>query len=132
MSSSRGSAPPSSPRPGELTIDVLADRDATILLLRGELDLGSAPVLEQALREAEDGRGRLVVDLSELSFIDSTGIHLLLKAHLRTDGRLSLRPGPPEVQRVLAVTKVADRFHFEDDQLDPGSHAQGFPAPPSL
>ncbi len=111
---------------------MLADRDATILLLRGELDLGSAPVLEQALREAEDGRGRLVVDLSELSFIDSTGIHLLLKAHLRTDGRLSLRPGPPEVQRVLAVTKVADRFHFEDDQLDPGSHAQGFPAPPSL
>jgi anti-sigma B factor antagonist len=129
MISPLGSASLGSLRPGELTIELFRDGDARIVLLRGELDLASAPALEEALRRVESGSGRLVVDLSELSFIDSTGIHLLLQAHLRTAGRLSLRPGPPEVQRVLSLTKVANRLSFEHVQLDAESGGKAFPDP---
>jgi anti-sigma B factor antagonist len=131
MSTPTGSPSRNSPRPGELMIELLSDGDAVTLLLRGELDLGSRPALEQALRRAEGTSGRVVVDLAGLGFIDSTGIHLLVEAHRRAAGRLSLRRGAPDVQRVLELTGVADLFVFEDDHTDsdPGFHRASAPPP---
>ncbi|MGH2897066.1 MAG: STAS domain-containing protein, partial [Solirubrobacteraceae bacterium] len=57
----------------------------------------------------------IVVDLSGLKFIDSTGIRLLVMASARcADGRFSLLRGPKQVHRVFEITDLADRLPFAD------------------
>jgi anti-anti-sigma factor len=54
------------------------------LRLSGELDLATAPDLEQHLRALEEGEGiRIVLDLSELAFMDSAGLAVILEAERR-------------------------------------------------
>src|SRR5947208_746479 len=100
------------PAPGQLVIDAAADDTNVILALRGELDLTSAPVFERELRAIEaTSPGRLVIDLSRLEFMDSSGLRALLLARERAqaDGHeLALRRGPRQVQRVLELTKTLD------------------------
>jgi len=130
MSLATGSRSPTPLGPGALTIELEPAADAVIVGLSGELDLASAGSFEQALREAEASAGRLVVDLSGLGFIDSTGIHVLLEAQRRSGGRLSLRRGPDEIHHVLELTGVADYFAFEDDPASgPASNASPAPSP---
>lgn len=83
--------------------------------LNGELDFATAfdveMKLEQAIRDADE----VVVDLSQLDFIDSTGIRTLLEAHqaARRDGvTLRLLPGPDAVQRVFEMTGLLDELPF--------------------
>ena len=66
---------------GLLAVGVFDDFDNRVIRVGGELDLSTVPSLEQEL-EAALGRteGGLVVDLSELEFIDSTGIAVLVRA----------------------------------------------------
>ena len=88
------------------------------LRLLGELDLGSAKELEAALRDAEaQASESVVVDLSRLDFIDSTGLSALVAAdrRLRETGlRLALVPGPRPVQRVFEITGLDRRFELVD------------------
>lgn len=84
--------------------------------LIGELDLASVAHAEQALARAAGGPS-LELDLSSLSFIDSSGLRLLLRLHERaaSDGcRLVVRRGPRAVQRILEVTTLERRFEFVD------------------
>jgi anti-sigma B factor antagonist len=109
---------PGAPIPGSLQIESTARGDAIVLTMKGELELTSAPVFERELRavEATNPR-RLVIDLSGLEFMDSTGLRALLLARERAqaDGHeLALRRGPRQVQRVLELTKTAEAFEFED------------------
>jgi anti-sigma B factor antagonist len=109
---------PDSPMPGQLLIDTLTEDDRVVLSLRGELDLTSVPQFEHELQAAEaTNPGRLVIDLSGLDFMDSTGLRALLQARERAKGNhheLALRRGPRQVQRVLELTKTLDVFTFED------------------
>lgn len=82
----------------------------------GELDLATVPIVEAELAELWlVGFARLVLDLREVSFLDSTGLRMLLMwdAHGREDGMVfAVIPGPPVVQRVLDLTGVAGRFTY--------------------
>jgi anti-sigma B factor antagonist len=106
------------PIPGQLQIEASTRADTVLLSLRGELDLTSAPVFDRELRAAEaTNPRRVVIDLSGLEFMDSTGLRALLLARERaqSDGHeLALRRGPRQVQRVLELTKTAEAFEFED------------------
>jgi anti-sigma B factor antagonist len=106
------------PLPGQLLIESRTEDDRLVLSLRGELDLTSVPQFERELREAEATNPRLlVIDLSGLDFMDSTGLRALLQARERAKGdqhELMLRRGPRQVQRVLELTKTLDVFTFED------------------
>jgi anti-anti-sigma factor len=106
------------PLPGQLVIDRTIEGDAVTLVVRGELDLTSAPVFERALLEAEASNPRrVIIDLSGLEFMDSTGLRALLIARERAQENgheLALRRGPRQVQRVLELTKTLDAFQFED------------------
>ena len=87
----------------------------TRITLTGELDLATAPQLRTALSRAAEDAELVVVDLSELKFMDSTGIQTILTAdaQLRAAGRrLALVPGPPQVQRVFELTGLADKLPF--------------------
>jgi len=74
-------------------------RDGSVqLTLRGELDLATAPELEQLVNERIDAGDEVVVDLRALEFMDSSGIRVLVAAHARA-GRVGttlviVRPPP--------------------------------------
>lgn len=95
---------------------IAADQDRqrpAVLGVRGELDLGTALVLlEVLLPVLERGTGPLVMDLSEVSFMDSTGVHVLLDTLelLRHESRrlaIVCREGG-QVHRVLALLGLLD------------------------
>jgi anti-anti-sigma factor len=76
----------------DLDFDLTAARDergASRLTLRGELDLGTAAQLEQALAEAGDD---VLLDLRGLTFMDSTGVRVLLEAAERRGPGLRIVP----------------------------------------
>jgi anti-anti-sigma factor len=106
------------PLPGQLVIEKTHEENAVVLVLSGELDLASAPMLERELREAEaTGPSRIVIDLAGLAFMDSTGLQALLRARERANSnshQLALRRAPHQVQRVFELTKTVDAFTFED------------------
>ena len=106
------------PLPGQLVIEKTQEENAVVLVLSGELDLASAPMLERELRDAEaSGPSRLVIDLAGLAFMDSTGLQALLRARERANSnghQLALRRAPHQVQRVFELTKTVDAFTFED------------------
>jgi anti-sigma B factor antagonist len=110
--------PGEEPLPGQLVVESRTEGDAVVIVLRGELDLTSVPLFERELRDAESsGPGRVVIDLSGLDFMDSTGLRALLQARERSKSNgheLALRRGPRQVQRVLELTKTLDVFTFVD------------------
>jgi anti-sigma B factor antagonist len=105
-------------QPAELVIRGVHDGDRFLLSLYGELDLATSPMLERRLQMAEStDSARLVIDLSGLQFLDSTGLHTLVRAEQRwrASGRqLSLLRGPRAVQRVFELTNALQLFSFED------------------
>lgn len=103
---------------GTLSVGVFDDAGDRVIRVGGELDLATVPTLEQEL-DAAMGRpqGGVVVDLSELEFIDSTGIAVLVRAMRRSDGAPGLRFVPSRsagVIRVLDMTGVAERMELAE------------------
>jgi anti-sigma B factor antagonist len=87
-----------------------------IVRLRGELDVATAPEFERALLRPRPPRQRVVLDLAELRFMDSTGLRILLKARRAAaeDGwRLVLRSVPPNIRRLLELAGVQDAIPTE-------------------
>jgi anti-anti-sigma factor len=89
----------------------------TLLSISGELDLAVTGRVHDALEQIERSAGkRLEIDLSELSFIDVTGVRAILSAYKRAVERgspeLSIRPGPGAVQRVFSLLGLADELPF--------------------
>ncbi len=91
-------------------------RGVTRVVLRGELDLASVPVLERELAAIEEaGSAGLELDLRGLTFIDSTGLRAILGAdeRARRQGReLRVLPGPEPVHRVFRITGLDRRLRF--------------------
>ena len=88
-----------------------------VLTLGGELDLVAAPVLQEWLERSTRGRAAVVIDLSGLRFIDSSGLQLLVRAQrqLRDSGvHLVLVRGPRAVHRLFELTSLDSRFEFCD------------------
>lgn len=83
------------------------------LALAGELDLATAGSVSAELERLEATGVPLRIDLSELEFIDSTGIAILVGVHNRLENRLQVVPSPaPEVRRVLAITGLDAKLPF--------------------
>jgi anti-sigma B factor antagonist len=82
--------------------------------IRGEIDLATAPELEaQVIQAFEGGPSSVVLDLTALTFIDSSGLRALvsLSNHARDRGAsLALKNVPRHAQRVLDLTGLADFF----------------------
>jgi len=96
------------------------DRGAAVrLALTGDLDLATAREAEETIMEAETSRPRLLVlDLSDLEFMDSTGLRVILSAASRgdeEDRRVVIVKGPEVVQRVFEITRVAERLDMVEN-----------------
>ena len=103
---------------GNLTIRSGRESDVHTIALSGELDLATADELQLELERVESSDARaIVVDLSRLTFMDSTGVRLLVTAHARSRAdadRLTLLRGPRAVQRVLELSGVDTLLPFAD------------------
>jgi anti-sigma B factor antagonist len=87
----------------------------TMLIVGGEIDLTTAPQLQDALDNALDARpSGLAVDLSAVEFLDSTGLRTLITAHERADELgfplTWVDPAPP-VLRLFGLTGVDQRLN---------------------
>jgi anti-anti-sigma factor len=83
----------------------------------GELDLANTYQLSQALRDAQLYARVVVLDLRELTFIESTGVHVILDAAANVrpgKGRLILVRGPAHVDRALTLTGVPSQVLIVD------------------
>lgn len=84
------------------------------LAVRGEVDMATAPALEAALEEAiRDSEGALVVDLSGVEFLDSSGLQVLMRARARLgteDRALALVCPFGPVRRVFELAGLSDVF----------------------
>ena len=96
-----------------LRISTERDGDSVTIALFGELDLASADELDQAVRDCEETEiGRVVLDLSNVCFIDSSGLRVLLKARKRMGPRLQFVPSRHDaVTRLLAITRTEEIFN---------------------
>ena len=100
----------------ELSIDLKTENGGGTLVfkLRGSLDLATAPTVRAALSDAaEKGSQDLIVDLTQLEFLDSTGLGVLIGAHRRAaerngSFRLIVSDGP--ISRLLNITGLIGVF----------------------
>ncbi len=95
------------------------ERDVVRVVPSGDLDLATAPELEAQLQELRrSGFERVVLDLRELRFVDSSGIRVIVREHQHAganDRELSLIGGCPAVQRALELCGLLGHLHFEPD-----------------
>jgi anti-anti-sigma factor len=87
----------------------------------GELDLATTPRLTQYLTTlARTHKGLVVIDLRQLTFLDSTGVTALVAAdsYARRDGwNFAVVNGPPQVQRVLEICGLTEVLPLADEAL---------------
>ena len=101
----------------EITVEALDTGTETILCLAGELDIYTSPKLEAQIAALPITRGyRLIMDLLDLTYVDSVGLGVLSSALSRLRGLggdlcLVVSPGS-SVYRLLTLTEMAKRFHM--------------------
>jgi anti-sigma B factor antagonist len=107
-----------SPIEPPLNIATVHSDGALRIVAQGELDLASAPALEQALLDAEETDvGTILLDIDGVTFIDSTGLRALLEAHARSrrdSNRLQITRGGPQAQRLFSLARADDILPFVD------------------
>jgi anti-sigma B factor antagonist len=98
--------------PVPFDVDTITEGERVRLVVSGELDLLAAPHLRSALLEAGRHDGATIdLDLSAVTFIDSTGISVILQAWQRANaagGRLVLGAASPVVARVIEATGLSE------------------------
>jgi anti-anti-sigma factor len=98
----------------QLRITTQRDGERDILHLEGELDPHTAPLLKQQVDElAGAGSLDVVLDLSRLAFIDSSGLRVVISAHREMadrGGQLSLQSPSDTAQRLLEITGLVDHI----------------------
>ena len=100
--------------PGQFSVGAALTGRQAVLRLVGELDCGTAPLLRKALDELRGQEvSRLVLNMAELTFIDSSGLHELvvaLKRQRETGGEAVLANPSPQTMRVLEMVGLSGVF----------------------
>src|SRR5687768_8847236 len=97
-----------------LEVSVTDRGEFAVVAVVGEMDLASAPRLRERLVDLSDeGRRSIVIDLTRLDFVDSTGLGVLVGGLRRSrdmSGDLVLAGPPPGVLKMLAITGLGKVF----------------------
>jgi anti-sigma B factor antagonist len=93
------------------------DSEGGVLTLEGELDLETAPEFDRQLDRIHTTEvTRVLIDLSGVTFMDSTGLSSIVRASRFAESNghsLVLRRGPRQVQRLFELTGIESRLTFE-------------------
>ena len=109
----------------DLDVDVSQHGDASVLTLRGEIDVYTAPRLRQAIIDlVEAGTTRIVVDMGKVDFLDSTGLGVLvggLKRVKTQDGDLAIVTTQEKILKIFEITGLNKVFaiHTSVDEAVP-------------
>jgi anti-sigma B factor antagonist len=111
------------PEPEEFSLERRREGGRLLVVVRGELDLATAPALEGVLLEALDAGDRVVLDVHDLAFMDSSGVRALVSAYVRAgrDGErfAVVRPGRgSEVARIIDVSGLDAELRLLDDPAE--------------
>jgi anti-anti-sigma factor len=100
--------------PEPFSVEVRPDRRRVIVVPRGELDMATVGELAAEIEELV-GRGfdAVALDLRETSFMDSSGVHLLLEQTARADARVTVIDASYPVRRVIDVTGARHLLPFK-------------------
>jgi anti-anti-sigma factor len=96
--------------------------DSAVVHVIGELDIATVVRLEDTLREARLQAKRIAIDLHEVKFIDSAGVHAIVDASVRereAGHRLVLERVPPDVLRIFELTRGAGDLEIGADPAGP-------------
>jgi anti-sigma B factor antagonist len=120
--------------PGQLGITISDQGTTTTVSLRGEWDLGEEAAIRRSLSGVlERSPERVILDLTGLGFIDSTGVHGVIELHQsseRQSVRLLIVPGSRAVQRVFELVGLSNVLPFlparqAAEPRDPAAHPPG-------
>lgn len=104
-------------------VDTRVERDQEIVTPRGELDLATVPRLEIELVRARSSGRAIVLDLRQLTFMDSSGLHLLMRvdADVRSRGQsFAIIDADGPIARLLTIVGLRDRLrHAEPGAVEP-------------
>jgi anti-sigma B factor antagonist len=99
-------------------LDVSSRGDWTVLAVTGELELGTAPRLRQAVVSlVGEGRADIVLDLAGVDFIDSIGLGVIVSALKRVrsrDGQLLVAGAVPRVRSLFELTRLDEIIELHD------------------
>jgi anti-anti-sigma factor len=91
-------------------VEIIDDGTTMLVIPEGELDVETAPRLTTALERCTNAHRVLIVDVTGLTFIDSTGLRTLVAARERVRERLLLAGANPVLDRLLDLTGTAGLF----------------------
>jgi anti-anti-sigma factor len=121
MNEPRDTAPTETPR--ELRVVSSWESDRLVLVLHGDLDIDTLPTAQDEVTAAEgQASAVLVVDLSQLGYVDSSGVRLVLLAQQVADDagrRLAVRLGHGPTRRVFDMLGITERLEVLDDREAP-------------
>ncbi len=113
---------------GALRVELRRDDDTAVTIVRGEIDLDSSAQLNTVLNKV-DKEQRVVLDMSEVTFMDSSGLAVLLRQSMgRRDvgGALQIRRPSPPVRRLLEFCCLEHLLESEGDrEPESGEDPQG-------
>ena len=96
-----------------MTITTITEGSAAVLALSGWLDTQAASELQNAL-DALDGKiESLTLDMKELEYISSAGLWLLVSAHKKLNGNLTIRCVSSEIMDIFKIAGFDKRMHIE-------------------
>ena len=112
----------------DLGLVVREEADWTVLAVSGEIDIATAPSLREKLHSLlAEGHQNLIVDLDEVTFLDSTALGVLvgvLKRARTEGGELRIVCNQPRVRKVLEITRLDSAFDLctsVDDAIKGGA-----------
>ena len=114
--------------PDPFNVDTSEDGDMAIVAVQGEVDMSTALEMDAELARLVDaGWANIVVDLAGVSFIDSTGLRVLVMAHRRLSGLngvLALRRPRPRVLHLLQIVNLDHVFPIVESPVAPSEHQE--------
>jgi len=109
----------------EFRVDASENAGAAVVAPAGDIDLHTAPRVRESIdRARNDGRTVIVVDLSNVEFLDSSGLGMFVAAHheLTGDGgALRIACPPPHAQKVFRITRLAEVIPIFDSVQEAAS-----------
>jgi len=102
---------------GSLSAQVRDEDGVVVVHLAGEFDMAGAPTVEQQITSALRPNSQLVVDLTSVTFMDSSGLGVLARTkHLcdEQETQLTVRIGDSAVRRVLDLAGLNEHLNVQD------------------
>ena len=103
----------------DLDVEAIRENNASVIALRGEIDVYTAPLLRQKIVDlVDEGALNIVVDMERVDFLDSTGLSLLINVdrRLRSEGRrLTVVSGTGAPHRILEISGLGSHIEIVED-----------------